>query len=129
MGKDEKGERAVRDSRESGVVMMAVAVEDGGGGWRWQRRITIAAEDKDMWDRAADYNGEGKERVVREGGDSGVAMIAAVADGDSGGQRWRWWTTTATADDDSADDEGSGWWRHARSSGWLQGGRRRAGGK
>ncbi len=25
-------ERAVRDSRDSGVVMMAVAVEDGGGG-------------------------------------------------------------------------------------------------
>ncbi len=26
---------AVRDSRDSGVVMMAVAVEDGGGGQRW----------------------------------------------------------------------------------------------
>ncbi len=30
----EGGERAVRDSRDSGVVMEAVAAEDGGGGRR-----------------------------------------------------------------------------------------------
>ncbi len=36
-------ERAVRDGGDSGVVIMAVAVEDGGGGQQWQRRTTIAA--------------------------------------------------------------------------------------
>ncbi len=53
-------ERAVRDSRDSGVVMMAVAMEDGGSGQRRQRRTTIAAEDNGMQDWAADYEGEGK---------------------------------------------------------------------
>ncbi len=38
-------ERAVRDSRDSGVVMMAVAVEDGSSGRQWQRQKRIAAKD------------------------------------------------------------------------------------
>ncbi len=41
-------ERAVRDGGDRGVVMMAVAVEDGGGRQRWQRRTMIAAEDNSM---------------------------------------------------------------------------------
>ncbi len=75
-----------RDSRDSRVVMMAVVVEDGGGRGRWQRRTTIAAEDNGMQDRAADYNGEGKEWMAKEGGDNGVAMMAAAAEGDGGGR-------------------------------------------
>ncbi len=94
-------ERAVRDSRDSGVVMMAVAVEDGGDRQRRQRRTTIAMEDIGMRDRAADYDGEGKEPVARKGGDSGVAMMAAAAEGGGGGQQWQRWTTMVTGDDDS----------------------------
>ncbi len=94
-------ERVVRDSRDSGVVMMAVVVEDGNGRQQRQRRTTIATEDNSMQDWAADYNGEGKERVAREGGDSGVAMMAAAAEGGGGGQQWWQWTTTAMADDNS----------------------------
>ncbi len=94
-------ERAVRDSRDSGVVMMAVAVEDGGGGRRWQRRTMIAREDNGMQDWAVDYDGEEKERVAREGGDSRVAMMAAAAEGGGGGQQWRCRTMTATVEDDS----------------------------
>ncbi len=45
----------------------------------------IVAEDNGMQDRAADYDGEGKEWVVREGGDSGVAMMAAADNNGSGG--------------------------------------------
>ncbi len=33
-------ERAMRDGGDCRVVMMAVAVEDGGGGERWQRQTT-----------------------------------------------------------------------------------------
>jgi hypothetical protein len=59
------------------------------------------AEDNDMQDWVADYNGEGQEQATREGRDSGVAMMAAAAEDGGGGQQWRRWTTTATADDDS----------------------------
>jgi hypothetical protein len=65
--------------------MMAVAVEDSGGGRQWLRRKTIAAEDNGMQDQAADYDGEGKEQVAREGGDSRVAMMATGAEGGGGG--------------------------------------------
>jgi hypothetical protein len=72
--------RAVRDGGDSRVVMMAVAVEDGGSRQQWRRRTTIAVEDNGMQDRGADYNGEGQERAEREGRDSGVVMMAAVAE-------------------------------------------------
>ncbi len=52
-----------------------------------------------------DYDGEGKERVVREGGDSGVAMMATGAEGGGNGQRRRRWTTMATADDNSGGQQ------------------------
>jgi hypothetical protein len=54
-----------------------------------------------MQDWAANYDGEGKEWVAREGGDSKMAMMAVAAEGGGGGQGWRWRMTTATADDDS----------------------------
>ncbi len=41
-------EWAVRDGRDSGVVMMAAGVEDVGGGRRWQRRTTTAADNNGM---------------------------------------------------------------------------------
>jgi hypothetical protein len=81
--------------------MMAVAVEDGGGGQQWGRRTMIAAEYNGMQDWAADYNRKGQEWVAREGGDSGVAMMAAAAEDGGSGQQWQWWTMTATADNDS----------------------------
>ncbi len=81
--------------------MMAVTVEDSGGGRRRLRRKTIATKDNGMRDQAADYDGEGKERVAREGGDSGVAMMATGAEGGGGGRQWRRWMTMATADDNS----------------------------
>jgi hypothetical protein len=70
------------------------------------------ANDNDTCDWAADCNGEGRERAVRDGGDSGVVMMAlAVKDG-GGGQRRQRQTTTA-ADDNGmqdwvADYEGDG---------------------
>jgi hypothetical protein len=65
-------ERAARDGRDSGVVMMAlvkmVAAEDGGGGRQRQWRRTTAADDGGTRDRAADYNGEGQERAANNDG-------------------------------------------------------------
>jgi hypothetical protein len=49
-----------------------------------------AADDEGSQGQAADYDGEGQERVVRDSGDSGVAMMAAAkmaAAEDSGGGR------------------------------------------
>jgi hypothetical protein len=63
--------------------MMAAAVEGGGGGQQWQRRTTIAAGDNSIQDQVVDYNGEGQERVAREGNDSIMALMAAAAE-DSG---------------------------------------------
>jgi hypothetical protein len=82
-------ESTVRDSRDSGVVMMAVAVENGGSGQQRRRRTAIAVEDNGMQDWMAEYDKEGKEQVAREGGDSGLAMMAAVVEGDGGGRLWR----------------------------------------
>jgi hypothetical protein len=62
-------ERAVRDSGYSGVVMMS-AVAEGGGGRRWQRQTMTAADYNGMQDWVADYEGDGQERVARDGGDT-----------------------------------------------------------
>jgi hypothetical protein len=61
-------ERAARDGRDSGVAMMAAAAEDGGGGQRQQRRTTTAADNNGAQGRAADYDGEGRERVANNNG-------------------------------------------------------------
>jgi hypothetical protein len=44
---------------------------------------------------------EGQERVVRDGVDSKVVMMAVAAEHGGGRQQWRWWVTTAMADDNS----------------------------
>ena len=66
---------------------MAADNNDDGGHRRW--RTTTAADDDGLQDRAADYDGEGRERATRDGGDSGVAMMtaskmAAAEDSDGG---------------------------------------------
>ncbi len=63
-------ERAVRDSGDSGVVMVAAVVEDGGGRGRGQRRTTAMADDNGMQDWVADYKGDGQEQAARYGGDT-----------------------------------------------------------
>ncbi len=78
-----------RDAGDSLVAMMAATVEDCGGGRRGRWRTTTAADDDGSRDRAADYDREGRERAVSDGGDSGVAMMAAAkmaAAEDSGGE-------------------------------------------
>ncbi len=53
-------------------------------------------DDDNMRDWAADCNGEGQEWVVRDGGDSGVVMMAlAAADNDSEGRQQQWQMATA----------------------------------
>jgi hypothetical protein len=46
--------------------------------------MTTMAEDDSTQDWAANYDGEGQEWVARDGGDSGVVMMAAAVE-DSGG--------------------------------------------
>ncbi len=46
------------------------------------------ADKDDTPDWEADYDGKGREQTVRDGGDSGVVMIAVMAE-DSGGGRQR----------------------------------------
>ncbi len=97
----------------------------------------IAANDDGSRDRAADYDGEGREQAARDGGDSGVAMMAATkmaAAKDSGGRRQQqWWRTrrrTTAADDDgtrdrAADYDGESWEWAANNDGIYYMGRRR----
>jgi hypothetical protein len=65
----------------------------------------MVADDDDMQNWAADFNGEGQERSVRDSRDSGVAMMAAAAEDGSGKQQWRWWRMTATADNNSGGQQ------------------------
>jgi hypothetical protein len=44
----------------------------------------MVADGKDMQDWAADCDGEGQERSLRDGGDSGVVMMAVAVDDGSG---------------------------------------------
>jgi hypothetical protein len=67
--------------------------------------MTMVADDDNTRDWAGDCNGGRQERAVRYGGDSGVVMMAAVADDDGeGGRRWQRRTMT------SADDNGMQDW-------------------
>ncbi len=43
------------------------------------------ADNNDTCDWVADCNGEGQEWAVRDGGESGVVMMAAVAEDGGGG--------------------------------------------
>jgi hypothetical protein len=58
---------------------------EGGRVEVWRRQTTTVADDHDMHDWAADCDGEGRERAVRDGGDSGVVMMAAAAEEGGGG--------------------------------------------
>jgi hypothetical protein len=54
------------------------------------------ADDNNTPDWAADCDGEGREQAVRDGGDSGVVMMAAAAaDNDSKGRQQQHWMATA----------------------------------
>jgi hypothetical protein len=61
----------------------------------------MVADNNDTQDLAADSNGEGQERAVKDGGDSGVVMMAVAAEHGSGGQQWWQWARTAMADNNS----------------------------
>ncbi len=45
----------------------------------------MAVGNDGMQDQVADYNGEGGEQAIRDGGDSGVVMMAVAAEGGRGG--------------------------------------------
>jgi hypothetical protein len=133
------------------------------------------ADNDNTRDWAADCNGEGRERAVRDGRDSGVVMMAVVASDDDsegrkqrmarackigrrpmkgtdksgqqemaetqrgndgcGGGRWQRWTTTVVDDDNgdgnvgqrqrrwrmttAANNDSGGQQQHARSGGGL----------
>ncbi len=82
------------------------------------------ADDDNMHDWVADCDGEGRERAVRDGGDSGVVMMAAAAEDGSGGQQRQRQTMTA-ADNNGmqdwvADYEGDGQERAARDGGDME---------
>ncbi len=62
-------------------------------------------EDDDTQDWVADCNGEGRERAVRDGRDSGVMMMDAAAEYGGGGRLWRWWARMAMADNDSSGQQ------------------------
>jgi hypothetical protein len=47
--------------------------------------MTTVADDMDTQDWAADCDGEGRERAVRDSRDSRVVMIAVVVEDGSGG--------------------------------------------
>ncbi len=67
--------------------------------------MTTVADDDDMQDWAADCDGEGQERVVRDSGDSGVVIMAMAAEHGSGRRRWWRWATMAMADNDSGGQQ------------------------
>jgi hypothetical protein len=47
----------------------------------------MVADDDNTQDWVADCDGEGRERVVRDGGDNGVVMMAVAVENGSGGQQ------------------------------------------
>jgi hypothetical protein len=87
-------ERAVRNSGDSGVVMMAAVAEDGGNGRQWRRQTMTAADNNGLQDWVADYKGDGQERAARDGGDTewGCRLqrwkMAAVDDNGGGQRQW-----------------------------------------
>jgi hypothetical protein len=61
--------------------------------------MMMVADNNDMRDWVADCDEEGRERAVRDGGDSGVVMMAAAAEHGGGRRRWQRWATMAMVDD------------------------------
>jgi hypothetical protein len=74
--------------------------------------MTIVADNDGTQDQVADCDGEGQERAVRDGGDSGVVTMAAAAeDGGGEGQQQRWTMTAVDNNgmqDWAADYDGEG---------------------
>jgi hypothetical protein len=70
--------------------------------------MTTAADDNGLQDWAADYDREVRERAVRNGRDSGVAMMAAAkmvaAEDSGGGQQQQWLATSMRAAAAAAND-------------------------
>jgi hypothetical protein len=68
----------------------------------------MAADDNGLQDWVADYDGEGRERAVRDGGDSRMAMMAAAkmaaVEDSGGGRQQRWLAASMRA---AAADNGS----------------------
>ncbi len=60
-------------------------------------------DDNDTCDWVADCDGEGRERAVRDGRDSGVVMMAAAVE-DGGGGRQRRRQAMTVADDNGMQD-------------------------
>ncbi len=86
---------------------------------RW--RMTTVADNNNLHDWAADCNGEGQERMVRDGRDSGVVMMAAAVE-ECGSRRRRRRRTITVADDSGMQDwaanyKGEGQERAARDGG------------
>jgi hypothetical protein len=83
--------------------------------------MMTVADDEDRRDWAADWNGEGCEQAVRDGGDNRVVMMAVAAeDSDSRWRRQRQTTTVADNNgmrDWAADYEGDGQEQAARDGG------------
>ncbi len=55
----------------------------------------MVANNNDTLDWVADCDGEGRERVVRDGRDSRVVMMAAAAEDSGCGRQWQRRTMTA----------------------------------
>ncbi len=79
------------------------------------------ADNNDTQDWVADCDGEGRERVVRDSGYSGVVMMAAAVEDGGSRRQWQRWTTIAAEDngmqDRAADYDGEGQERAAREGG------------
>ncbi len=91
-------ERAVRDGRDSGVVMMAAAADDDDSkGRQRQRRTTTACKIGRQPMKGMDKSGQPETAETR------VAMTAAEVEDGGSGRRQRWRMTTATADDNNGN--------------------------
>jgi hypothetical protein len=61
------------------------------------------ADGNDTRDWVADCDGEGRERAVRDSGDSRVVMMAAAAEDGGGRRQWRRRTRIAAEDNGMQD--------------------------
>ncbi len=79
--------------------------------------MTAAADDNSSQDWVADYDGEGRERVARDGGDRGVVMMSAakmaVAE-DSGCGRQRQQRRMTAVDHNGTQDRAAAYNREGR---------------
>ncbi len=115
-----EGTMMASNAGDSRVAIMAATVEDGGGRQQWGQRTMTVADDNGLQDQAADYDGEGRERVARDDRNSGVVMMAAAkitAAEDSGGRQRRQWRWKTAADDNGTQDWVADYDRRLRAGG------------